>query len=93
MALGRVAEFLSRSENIIALIRGGTVEGSSGGSSSVIALSNFYSVFRSNGSLFVVISNKMIPKAHISTYVVGSLPLTTSGAMYTLVVSLARVSL
>ncbi len=88
-----MAGSLSSSEKIIALIRGGTEEGSSGGSSSVIAFSNYYSVFRWNGSLFVVISNKMIPKAHISTYVVGSLPFTTSGAMYTLVVSLARVSL
>ena len=41
----------------------------------------------------MISSNTMIPKAHMSTYVVGSPPFTTSGAMYVLVVSFAKVSL
>ena len=43
--------------------------------------------------MFAVSSKKIIPKAHMSTYVVEGPPLTTSGAIYALVVRLAKVSL
>jgi hypothetical protein len=57
----------------------------------VIAFSNSFSVSLTNGGYFVVNSNKMIPRAHMSTFVVGVPPFTTSGAMYVLVVRFAKV--
>jgi hypothetical protein len=81
VASGRESGFLSKSELMIAFKTGGTEAASSGGWSSVIAASSYFSVSRTNGSCFVDNSYKMIPRAHMSTFVVGAPPFTTSGAM------------
>jgi hypothetical protein len=67
---------------MISLKRGGTEEGSSAGLSFVIEFNSFYSVKPSKGRLFAHSSNKIIPKAHMSTFVdeAEAPPLTTSGA-------------
>jgi hypothetical protein len=79
---------------MMSLKRGGTEEGSSAGLSFVIAFNSFCSS-PSKGRLFAHSSNKMIPKAHMSTFVVEAEapPLTTSGARYALVVKVPKVSL
>ncbi len=78
--LGLVAGFLSKSYAIKDLNRGGTVEGIS------IALVLVMSLSFVAGCLLLVNSYKIMPNAYMSTFVVGSYSLKTSGALYNVVV-------
>ena len=74
-ALGLVAGFLLKSYAIKDLNRGGTVEGIS------IALLSVMSLSLVTGCFLLVNSYKIMPNAHMSTFVVGTYSLKTSGAL------------